>query len=240
MSGNPINSTLRVHAALNALRLGNGVLITDAEDRENEGDLVFAAESITTAQMAVLIRECSGIVCLVLTHEKAADLDLPQMVKSNKSRYGTAFTVSIEAAHGVTTGVSAADRVTTIRTAIADNAKPEHLNRPGHVFPIRARPGGVLERPGHTEATVDLLKLAGLSPFGVLCELTNPDGSMARLPQVQDFGKANGYPWLTVADIVAWRESLLERESPEADALQEDADFQNRVFDLDRSYIVPN
>jgi 3,4-dihydroxy 2-butanone 4-phosphate synthase len=240
MSDGRSKSTLRVKAAVAALRSGQGVLIADAEDRENEGDLVFAAASITTAQMAVLIRECSGIVCLVLTHEKAADLDLPQMVKSNKSRYGTAFTVSIEAAHGVTTGVSAQDRVTTIRTAIADRARPEDLNRPGHVFPIRARPGGVLERQGHTEATVDLLRIAGLTPFGVLCELANPDGSMARLPQVQAFGKANGYPWLTVADIVAWRQELPERESGATDPLREDNDFQSRVFDLDPSYIVPN
>jgi 3,4-dihydroxy 2-butanone 4-phosphate synthase len=231
---------LRIEAAAEALRQGQGVLITDDEDRENEGDLVFAAESITTAHMAVLIRECSGIVCLVLTHEKANALDLPQMVKSNKSRYGTAFTVSIEAAHGVTTGVSAQDRVTTIRTAVAERAKPEELNRPGHVFPLRARPGGVLERPGHTEATVDLLRIAGLSPFGVLCELTNPDGSMARLPQVQAFGKERGYPWLTVADIVAWREEQLERESADLDALQAEAGFQSRIFDPDHSFIVPN
>jgi 3,4-dihydroxy 2-butanone 4-phosphate synthase len=233
-------SVLRINAAASALRAGRGVLITDAEDRENEGDLIFAAESITNAQMAVLIRECSGIVCLVLTHEKAAELELPQMVKSNKSRYGTAFTVSIEAAHGVTTGVSAADRVTTIRTAIADRARPEDLNRPGHVFPIRARPGGVLERQGHTEATVDLLRIAGLKPFGVLCELANPDGSMARLPQVQAFGKAHGYPWLTVVDIVAWREALQEAQSAASDPLPEETGYPDRVFDLDRNYIVPN
>jgi 3,4-dihydroxy 2-butanone 4-phosphate synthase len=200
-------SAARVLAAIAALRAGNGVLITDDEDRENEGDLVFAAESLTTTQMAVLIRECSGIVCLVLTQERAAALDLPPMVRSNNSRYGTAFTVSIEAARGVTTGVSAADRVTTIRAATASGARPEDLNRPGHVFPLVARPGGVLQRPGHTEATVDLLYLAGLQPAGVLCELTNPDGTMARLAEVQRFGRQHGYPWLTIADLVAWRET---------------------------------
>ena len=203
----PTTATGRIEAAIEALRLGHGVLITDDADRENEGDLVFAAESITTGQMAMLIRECSGIVCLVLPPEKTRALALPPMVPRNSSRYGTAFTVSIEAARGVTTGVSAHDRVTTIRAAIADHAVPSDLNRPGHVFPLAARAGGVLERRGHTEATVDLLRLAGLKPYGVLCELTNPDGTMARLPEVQAFSRAHGYPWLTVADIVAWQSS---------------------------------
>ena len=201
----PTTITGRIEAAIEALRSGQGVLITDDADRENEGDLIFAAETITTAQMAVLIRECSGIVCLVLPPEKTRALALPPMVPRNSSRYGTAFTVSIEAARGVTTGVSAHDRVTTIRAAIADDAVPSDLNRPGHVFPLVARPGGVLERRGHTEATVDLLRLAGLKPYGVLCELTNADGTMARLPEIQAFGRERGYPWLSVADIVAWR-----------------------------------
>ena len=179
--GNPFQ---RVERALAALRMGKGALVTDDENRENEGDLIFPAETLTTEQMAMLIRECSGIVCLCLTDEKASKLDLPLMVENNSSRYGTAFTVSIEAADGVTTGVSAADRVTTIRAAIADDASPADLSRPGHVFPLRARPGGVLERGGHTEAVVDLMRLAGLRPYGVLCELTNPDGTMARLPRI--------------------------------------------------------
>jgi len=229
----------RVEAGAAALRAGNGVVITDAEDRENEGDLVFAAESITQSQMALLIRECSGIVCLILTPEKSAALELPQMVKTNKSRYGTAFTVSIEAARGVTTGVSAADRVTTIRTAIAGNAKPEDLNRPGHVFPIRARPGGVLERQGHTEATVDLLRIAGLAPFGVLCELTNPNGTMARLPEAQAFGSAHGFPWLTVADIVKWRRALESTPEP-PERLSDEASFLDRIFDSETTFVVPN
>ena len=203
--GNPIE---RVEKALAALCSGKGVLVTDNEDRENEGDLIFPAETLTNEQMAMLIRECSGIVCLCLTDEKASQLDLPLMVKDNSSRYGTAFTVTIEAAKGVTTGVSAADRVTTIKAAIAENAAPADLSRPGHVFPLRARRGGVLERGGHTEATVDLMRLAGFNPCGVLCELTNPDGTMARLPGVVDFAIKHGFTVLTVGDIAAYRSSL--------------------------------
>ncbi|HEX2967127.1 MAG TPA: 3,4-dihydroxy-2-butanone-4-phosphate synthase [Syntrophorhabdaceae bacterium] len=200
----------RVGRALCSLREGRGVLVTDNEDRENEGDLIFAAETLTESQMAMLIRECSGIVCLCLTEDKVRELALPMMVKHNSSRFQTAFTISIEAAEGVSTGVSAADRTTTVRTAIADNARPEDLHRPGHIFPLRARPNGVLERPGHTEATVDLARLAGLKPFGVLCELTNRDGSMARLPEIAGFAQAHNFPVVTLDDIVSYRR-LVER-----------------------------
>jgi 3,4-dihydroxy 2-butanone 4-phosphate synthase len=195
----------RVEKALEALQNGQGVLVTDDEGRENEGDLIFPAESITEEQMAMLIRECSGIVCLCLTPEKVDALKLPMMVQNNDSRYGTAFTISIEAAQGVSTGVSAHDRTLTIHTAVSDDAKPEHLHRPGHVFPLRARAGGVLERRGHTEATVDLMRLAGLKPCGVLCEVTNPDGTMARLPEIVAFGKKHGMPVLTVEDLASYR-----------------------------------
>ena len=200
--GDPIT---RVEAGILSLKKGSGVLVTDDEDRENEGDLIFPAQSITEKQMAMLIRECSGIVCLCLTEEKIASLGLPMMVNHNSSRYQTAFTVSIEAAQGVTTGVSASDRVTTIKKAVAKNAKPEDLHSPGHVFPLKAKPGGVIERPGHTEATVDMMQLACLEPFGVLCELTNPDGTMARLPQVVDFAVNNNFPVLTIQDILAYQ-----------------------------------
>ncbi|MGE4506288.1 MAG: 3,4-dihydroxy-2-butanone-4-phosphate synthase [Desulfovibrionaceae bacterium] len=195
----------RVERGLASLAAGNGVLVVDDEDRENEGDLIFPASSLTAAQMAQLIRHCSGIVCLCLTDEHAERLALPPMVERNTSANRTAFTVTIEAAEGVTTGVSAADRVTTVKAATAEGARPEHLNRPGHVFPLRARPGGVLERGGHTEATVDLMRLAGLPPCGVLCELTNDDGTMARLPEIVAFAEARGLPVLAVADVVAWR-----------------------------------
>jgi len=195
----------RAEAAIAAIKAGQGVLIVDDEDRENEGDLIYAAETITPQQMALLIRECSGIVCLCLTDEKADALQLAPMVKNNTNKNGTAFTVTIEAASGVTTGVSAADRVTTIRAAVAPDAKPEDLNRPGHIFPLRARPGGVLERRGHTEVTCDLARLAGLAPAGVLCELTNEDGTMARLPEVAAFARKHGMPLATVEDIAQYR-----------------------------------
>ncbi|WP_406609313.1 3,4-dihydroxy-2-butanone-4-phosphate synthase [Agarivorans sp. JK6] len=208
--GNPIE---RVNAALNALRDGKGVLVVDDEDRENEGDLIFAAETLTNAQMAMLIRECSGIVCLCLTDDKVKQLDLPPMVSDNSSQFGTAFTVSIEAKQGVTTGVSAADRVTTIKTAIADNAKPSDLARPGHVYPLRAQPGGVLTRRGHTEGTVDLMSLAGLIPAGVLCEVTMPDGTMARLPQIVSFARQHAMPVCSIEDIVEYRKALVSKAS---------------------------
>lgn len=195
----------RVRNGLEALRQGRGVLVVDDADRENEGDLIFAAETLTTEQMAMLIRECSGIVCLCLTQERVKKLQLPMMVENNTSSMGTGFTVSIEAARGVTTGVSAADRVCTIKTAIADGAEPADLCHPGHVFPLCAREGGVLERRGHTEATVDLMRLAGLKPCGVLCELTNPNGTMALLPEIVDFAQKHHMPVLSVEDLATFR-----------------------------------
>ena len=195
----------RAEAAIAAIKAGEGVLVVDDEDRENEGDLIYAAETITPKQMALLIRECSGIVCLCLTDEKADELQLDPMVKENTNKNRTAFTVTIEAAEGVTTGVSAADRVTTIKAAVAPNAKPGDLHRPGHIFPLRAKPGGVLERRGHTETTCDLCRLAGLAPAGVLCELTNEDGTMARLPEVAAFARKHGMPLASVEDIVQYR-----------------------------------
>ncbi|SHN59490.1 3,4-dihydroxy-2-butanone-4-phosphate synthase [Desulfovibrio litoralis] len=199
------SSKERIFNAVSSLQKGRGVLIVDDEDRENEGDLIFSAETITNAQMAMLIRECSGIVCLCITKAKAQALSLPQMVQDNTSSYGTAFTISIEAAEGVTTGVSASDRVQTIKAAIAYNAHPKDLKRPGHVFPLVAKDGGVLERQGHTEATIDIMKIAGLQPYGVLCEVTNFDGTMARLPEIHDFGILHKIPVLTVQDIVEFK-----------------------------------
>lgn len=194
----------RVRKGLDALRQGKGVLVADAFDRENEVDLIFPAQSLTIPQMALLIRECSGIVCLCMTEEKVRSLELPMMVEENTSGFQTAFTVSIEAAEGVTTGVSAADRVRTVLAAVADQACPADLRCPGHIFPLKARPGGVLERPGHTEATVDLMRLAGLKPCGVLCELTNPDGTMATLGEAIAFSHLHGFPVLAIEDLIAW------------------------------------
>ena len=198
----------RVLNAASALRQGRGVLIVDDADRENEGDLIFSAETLSTEQMAMLIRECSGIVCLCITCEKAVSLDLPQMVQDNTSSYGTAFTVSIEAAEGVTTGVSASDRVKTVKAAVSADAGPGDLRRPGHVFPLVAKDGGVFERPGHTEATVDMMKIAGLPPHGVLCELTNPDGSMASLRQMDTFALRHDMAALSVRDIIEYRNGM--------------------------------
>lgn len=206
------NPQQRVENALNALRQGSGVLVTDDENRENEGDLIFSSQSLTDEQMALLIRECSGIVCLCLTEDQVNHLDLPMMVNDNTSRYQTAFTVSIEASHGVTTGVSAADRVQTVKAATAPDASPANINTPGHIFPLKAKSGGVLEREGHTEATIDLMKLAGLAPSGVLCELTNPDGTMARLPQVVTFAEKHDFPVVTIQDLVDYRKQLRTRE----------------------------
>ena len=202
------DATQRVEKALTALREGRGILVTDNEDRENEGDLIFAAETLTNEQMAMLIRECSGIVCLCLTDDKVRELDLPMMVEENNSQYQTAFTISIEAAEGVTTGVSAADRVTTIKAAATEGAKPSDIASPGHIFPLRARSGGVLERGGHTEATVDMTRMAGFAPCGVLCEVTNPDGTMARLPEIIELGRKHNIPVCTVDDIIAYRKQM--------------------------------
>ncbi|HHF3035626.1 3,4-dihydroxy-2-butanone-4-phosphate synthase [Vibrio chemaguriensis] len=200
--GDPIN---RVENALIALKEGRGVLLLDDEDRENEGDIIYSVEHLTNEQMALMIRECSGIVCLCLTDAQADKLELPPMVVNNNSANQTAFTVSIEAKVGVTTGVSAADRVTTIKTAANPHAKPEDLARPGHVFPLRARPGGVMTRRGHTEGTIDLMQMAGLQPAGVLCEVTNPDGTMAKAPEIVAFGRLHNMPVLTIEDMVMYR-----------------------------------
>ncbi|EGQ7876013.1 3,4-dihydroxy-2-butanone-4-phosphate synthase [Vibrio parahaemolyticus] len=200
--GDPIT---RVENALIALKEGRGVLLLDDEDRENEGDIIYSVEHLTNEQMALMIRECSGIVCLCLTDAQADKLELPPMVVNNNSANQTAFTVSIEAKVGVTTGVSAADRVTTIKTAANPHAKPEDLARPGHVFPLRARLGGVMTRRGHTEGTIDLMQMAGLQPAGVLCEVTNPDGTMAKAPEIVAFGRLHNMPVLTIEDMVAYR-----------------------------------
>ncbi|PWJ36075.1 3,4-dihydroxy 2-butanone 4-phosphate synthase [Sediminitomix flava] len=194
----------RVENAILTLQQGKGVLLVDDEDRENEGDIIFPAASMTPEDMAVMIRECSGIVCLCITDERREQLGLRPMVENNNSKNQTAFTVSIEAKEGVTTGVSAKDRVQTIRTAIAENAKPEDLARPGHVFPLTAKKGGVLERRGHTEGSIDLVKLAGLGDTAVLCELTNEDGTMARLPEIIEFADKKEMTVVTIEDIVQY------------------------------------
>lgn len=196
----------RVIKAIEAFKQGNGVLVLDDENRENEGDLIFPAQTITTEQMAKLIRYGSGIVCLCITDQLCQQLELPAMVQDNTSVNKTAFTITIEAAEGVSTGVSAADRVTTIKAAVADDAKPTDLHRPGHIFPLRAAEGGVLARQGHTEASVDLARLAGYKPAGVICEITNDDGTMARAPELIEFAEQFGYPIVTIEDLIQYRQ----------------------------------
>lgn len=203
-----VDSYTRVKRAIADLRAGRGVMVVDDENRENEGDLILSTDFLTVEQMALMIRACSGIVCVCLRDEDCKRLELPQMVGNNTNTQGTAFCVSIEAAHGCTTGVSAKDRVTTIKAAANPNGKPEDLLRPGHVYPLRARPNGVLERRGHTEATVDLMRIAGLNPAGVLCELMNPDGTMAKLPQVCEFANLHGLCVITVEDLVRYRQAF--------------------------------
>ncbi len=204
-AASPTTLQARLAAAAQAMRDGRPVLLTDDGDREDEADLIVAADRLSEATMALLIRECSGIVCLCLPGATIDRLQLPPMAKTNASRYGTAFTVSIEARRGVATGVSAADRVTTVRAASAHDAKPGDLVSPGHVFPLRAADGGVLARRGHTEGAIELCDLAGLPRAAVLCELMNADGSMSRGPQVAAFAQRHGLPLLSIDDLVQWR-----------------------------------
>jgi 3,4-dihydroxy 2-butanone 4-phosphate synthase/GTP cyclohydrolase II len=200
-------SVERVERALQYVRAGKQVLMVDDEDRENEGDLCMAAELVTPAAVNFMARHGRGLICLSLTEEKVARLRLPLMVDegSNTSSFGTAFTISIEAKQGVTTGISAKDRALTILTAVRDDCLPEDLARPGHVFPLRARRGGVLVRAGQTEGSVDLARLAGLTPAGVICEVMNDDGSMARRPELEVLSKAHDLPIVSVADLIAYR-----------------------------------
>ncbi|XTI72795.1 3,4-dihydroxy-2-butanone-4-phosphate synthase [Acidithiobacillus sp. AC3] len=191
------------------IRAGKMVILMDDEDRENEGDLILAAEHATPEAINFMVREARGLVCLPLTQERCEQLQLPQMVRHNTAQLGTAFTVSIEAARGVSTGISAADRATTIQAAIADGAGPQDLVMPGHIFPLAAQPGGVLVRAGHTEAAVDLARLAGCKPAGVICEILNENGEMARLPDLLPYAARHGLKLGTIADLIRYR---LERE----------------------------
>ena len=191
--------------ALEDIRAGRMVILVDDENRENEGDLVLAAEKVTAEAVNFMVTHGRGLVCLTLTPEKVDELGLPQMSLSNQSPFQTAFTVSIEAREGVTTGISAADRATTILAAIRDGAGPRDLVVPGHIFPLRAKPGGVLARAGQTEGSVDLARLAGLKPAGVICEIMNDDGNMSRMPDLERFAGRHDLKIITVADIIAYR-----------------------------------
>jgi len=207
-----------IQEAIEDIRNGRMIILVDDEDRENEGDLCMAAEFVTPEAINFMARYGRGLVCLSLNTELADRLELPLMIRDreNRSRFGTAFTISIEARKGVTTGISAADRATTIRTAVADETTPEDIVSPGHVFPIRARRGGVLVRTGQTEGSVDLSRLAGLKPAGVICEIMNEDGTMARRPQLELAAERFGLKMITVADLIRYRrrnEILVKRTS---------------------------
>jgi len=204
----------RVEKALEELRRGRMVILVDDADRENEGDLVLAAQFVTPEAINFMAKHARGLICLSLTEQQVKQLGLSMMVNENQSTYSTAFTVSVEAAEGVTTGISAHDRAVTVRAAINPDARPEDLVRPGHVFPLRARKGGVLVRAGQTEGSVDLCRLAGLTPAGVICEVMNDDGTMARMPDLEQFGAQHGLHILGVADVIHYRmqrESLVRR-----------------------------
>ena len=206
----------RVQAALDEIRAGKMVILVDDEDRENEGDLCMAAELVTPEAINFMIKHGRGLVCLSLTEEKLEELDLSMMVPDhlNNSGFGTAFTVSIEAREGVTTGISAQDRSVTIQAAIKDGCKPFDLCRPGHVFPLRARDGGVMRRTGQTEGSVDLARIAGLKPAGVICEIIKDDGTMARMPDLEVFAQEHGMLIVSIADLIQYRlrkESLVQR-----------------------------
>ncbi len=202
-----------VPRAVEAIRAGKMVILVDDEDRENEGDLCMAAEKVTPEAINFMAMYGRGLICVTLTEERIRQLRLPMMVDQNTSQFGTAFTVSIEARRGVSTGISAADRATTVLAAIADDASPDDIVSPGHVFPLRAQPGGVLVRTGQTEGAVDLAKLAGLKPAGVICEVMNTDGTMARRPDLEKFSAEHDLIILTIADLIEYRmrnESLVK------------------------------
>jgi len=225
----------RVERALEDFRAGKMVILVDDEDRENEGDIALAAEKTTPEAINFMAKYARGLICLTLTGEKLEQLDLPLMVetKENDSPFGTGFTISVDARHGISTGISAADRSHTILTAISDSVKPEDLVRPGHIFPLRAQEGGVLVRTGQTEGSVDLARLAGLKSAGVICEIMNDDGTMARMPDLEVFAKEHQLNIVSVADIIRYRmrnESLVLRAS-EANLPTDFGSFQILVFD---------
>src|ERR1700723_2636680 len=192
----------RVEDAIAAIRAGTMVIVADDKERENEGDLTIAAEKITPEAINFMARYGRGLICLAMVPERLDELEIPLMVSQNNSQFETAFCVSIEARAGTTTGISAADRAATVLAAINPATKPSDLSRPGHIFPLRARTAGVLARAGQTEAAVDLARMAGLRPAGVICEIMNADGTMARVPELRRFARRNEIPLITVADLI--------------------------------------
>ena len=222
--------------AIKEIRAGHMVILVDDEDRENEGDLTMAAELITPEAINFMTKYGRGLICLSMKGEKIDSLDLPPMVNNNTSRFQTGFTVSIEARHGVTTGISAADRATTIITALANDAKPGDLVRPGHIFPLRAKDGGVIVRAGQTEGSVDLARLAGLKPAGVICEIMDDDGTMARMPALEKCSEKHGIGICTIADLIEYRmrtESFVRRAAETKIPTSHAGEFKAIVYEND-------
>jgi 3,4-dihydroxy 2-butanone 4-phosphate synthase/GTP cyclohydrolase II len=227
---------ISVEKAIEEIRNGRMVILVDDEDRENEGDLTMAAQKITPAAINFMAKNGRGLICLSLTSAHCDRLDLPLMVKNNTSPFQTGFTVSIEAKRGVTTGISAADRATTILTAVADDVCADDLVRPGHIFPLRARDGGVMVRVGQTEGSVDLARLAGLKPAGVICEIMDEDGTMARMPSLQQFSETHGIGIVTIADLVEYRmraESFVHRAAATRIPTEYGGEFEMIAFEND-------
>jgi 3,4-dihydroxy 2-butanone 4-phosphate synthase / GTP cyclohydrolase II len=225
---------ITVEQAIEDIRAGKMVILVDDEDRENEGDLTMAAEKVTPAAINFMAKYGRGLICLSMTSERCDQLELPAMVKDNTSPFQTGFTISIEAKHGVTTGISAADRATTILTAVAKGAKARDLVRPGHIFPLRARDGGVMVRVGQTEGSVDLARLAGLEPAGVICEIMDDDGTMARMPTLEVFSEQHGLGIVTIADLVAYRmrtESFVRRAAETVIPTEHGGEFRIVAFE---------
>ncbi|MHB8053814.1 MAG: bifunctional 3,4-dihydroxy-2-butanone-4-phosphate synthase/GTP cyclohydrolase II [Candidatus Aminicenantales bacterium] len=225
--------TARVERALEAVRDGRLIIITDDEDRENEGDFMVAAEKATPEIINFMAQYGRGLICLPLTHERLRELQLPLMVQENTARFQTAFTVSIDAVEGVSTGISAFDRARTILTAIDPKTKPADLAKPGHIFPLQALEGGVLARAGQTEASVDLARMAGLTPAGVICEIMNADGTMSRMPELETLSREHGIPILTISDLIQFRmqTECLVRKVSEADLPTKYGSFRILVFE---------
>jgi len=227
---------ISIEEAIKEVKAGHMVILVDDEDRENEGDLTIAAEAVTPEVINFMAKYARGLICLALTAEKIDALDLPLMVENNTSRFETGFTVSIEARCGVSTGISAADRATTILAAVADDARPTDLVRPGHIFPLRARSGGVIVRAGQTEGSVDLARLAGLKPAGVICEIMDDDGTMARMPSLQKFSEKHGVGICTTADLIEYRmrtESFVRKAAETVIPTSVAGDFRAIVYEND-------
>ena len=227
---------LTIEEAIEQIKAGHMVILVDDEDRENEGDLTIAADAVTPEAINLMAKYARGLICLSLTGEKIDALDLPMMVDNNTSPFGTGFTVSIEARCGVSTGISAHDRATTILTAVAEDAQPKDLVRPGHIFPLRAKDGGVIVRAGQTEGSVDLARLAGRKPAGVICEIMDEDGTMARMPALEKFSEEHGIGICTIADLIEYRmriESFVRRAAETVIPTPHAGDFKMVVYEND-------